>query len=248
MGTPMELIQANDFRHLLTMARDLMNGRQSSLESLRRLRRWLLWNERDEHARLIRYFESLGTEGQGELKRALSTGQIESKLWLIEILSAVLPNDRSYNFVIAGGWVGSLPYLLDQLRPNLVNRVTQLDIEPSVNRIARGWNAPLADRFQALDRDAIGFDYDLTAEVIVNTSCEHFTAQELSHWLRSLPKGRIVALQSNNFYGEPGHVNCHYSVSAFCQSLNVQNVLFSGELDLGKYKRFMTIFITHGPN
>lgn len=243
----MDVMRSNELRLMLVMARDLMTGRQSSLDSLRRLRRWLLWNGQEEHARLIKYFEFLGTEAQGELKRALSSGQIESKLWLIDVLSGILPRDRKYGFVVAGGWVGSLTYLLHQLHPDLVKQVTQLDIEPPVNRIAEGWNAPLCKKFRAFDRDAIRYEYDQTAEVIVNTSCEHFTAVEMKHWIWSLPASRVVVLQSNDFFGEPGHVNCFHSAFDFRKTIDLRTLLYIGELELEKYKRFMVIGITRGP-
>jgi hypothetical protein len=239
-------MRANDTRLMLLMARDLMTGRQSGLESLRHLRRWMLWEGKEEYARLIKYFETLGTEAHGELRRAFSTGQIESKLWLIDMLSSVIPRDREYKITVIGGWLGVLPYLMHQMHPELVASVQQLDLNPETNRMAEALNAPLALNFTALDKDALEHDYDDQPEIIINTSCEHFTAQEIKLWLQRLPAGRIVVLQSNNFFNEPGHVNCHRSVFAFRKSLDLQTYLYTGEMEFEKYTRFMVIGTTHG--
>ncbi len=244
----MDVVRTNEIRLMLLMSRDLMTGRQSGIESLRHLRRWMLWEGKEEYARLIKYFESLGTEAHGELKRGLSTGQIESKLWLIDILRGILPRDRAYRFAVIGGWLGVLPYLLHQLQPELVSQVVQLDLNPDVNRIAKGWNVPLGENFTALDKDALLYEYEDQPEIVVNTSCEHFTQKELGLWLRRLPAGRVVALQSNDFFDEPGHVNCYHNVFDFRKSLELQTYLFTGEMQFEKYRRHMVIGITRGLN
>jgi hypothetical protein len=248
MENPMDLVRANETRLLLLTARDLMTGRQSANDGLRSLRKLMLFEGKQEQARLIKFFETLGTGMHGELRRGLSIGQVESKLWLIDILSGVLPRDRAYKFTVIGGWIGLLAYLLGELLPEMTDSIQQLDIDPAANRVAEGLNAPLGLNFTALDKDALLHEYDDLPDVIVNTSCEHFTAEEFELWLRRLPAGRIVVLQSNNFYNEPGHVNCQYSVFKFRKSLNLQTCLFTGELEFEKYKRFMVIGITNGLN
>ena len=48
-------------------------------------------------------------------------------------------------------------------------------------------------------------------------------------------------LQSNNFFEVPEHVNCVNNVDEFKIIAPMTRVLYSGELELPKYKRVMLI-------
>ena len=78
-----------------------------------------------------------------------------------------------------------------------------------------------------------------TAEVIINTSCEHITQEQYDRWLSLQPKNSVLVLQSNN-YDIPEHVRLAHSLDDFKKQSNL-NVVWAGELELPLYKRWMII-------
>jgi hypothetical protein len=50
-----------------------------------------------------------------------------------------------------------------------------------------------------------------------------------------------VAIQSNNLFDIPEHVNCVHSVDHMMKKFPMREVLFAGELQLKGYKRVMLI-------
>jgi hypothetical protein len=76
-------------------------------------------------------------------------------------------------------------------------------------------------------------------DTIINTSCEHIANFE--EWYAKIPNGKLVVLQSNNYYEIEEHVNCVGSIEEFAVKAPMNNILYSGELELTKYKRFMSI-------
>lgn len=188
---------------------------------------------------------------------ALSTGQITSKLWLVDTLEA-LGLDLGTTFVL-GGWYGTLPSLLFQ-RNVLIERIVSFDIDPAcapiaedVNRenVMRNW------RFKAATADIIGLDYTqtsfvthrrdgttvdmtLTADTLINTSCDHI--HPFSDWFSRIPTGKLVVLQNNDFVeADETHTNTVKSLEEFQTMAPMREVLYSGEIVLPQYKRFMII-------
>lgn len=198
-----------------------------------------------------------------DLSDTLSKGQVESKWWLIDQLAweaneGHLPgNGMVY---ILGGWYGILGLMM--LESKKFNKITirSFDIDPACAPIADTMNKNpwvLNDwQFKATTQDMYQMNYiehgyttlrsDGTPvmlrempDVIVNTSCEHLL--NFSRWWKMIPKGMLCALQSNNFHDGEGHVNVIESLKEFELETNFSQVLYSGELDLKKYTRYMII-------
>ena len=193
-----------------------------------------------------------------DLSDALSRGQIESKLWLIDELSKIT-NDLDMTFIL-GGWYGFLPALM--FASEKFNKLTirSFDIDPNCVKIADALNKlqVINDwQFKAVEYDMYEINYFKaryttvksdgstskplieTPQTIINTSCEHL--EDFNKWWNLIPRNCLVVLQSNNFYEGDGHVNCVNNLDEFKQQLDLSQIDFSGELDLGKYKRFMII-------
>jgi hypothetical protein len=79
-------------------------------------------------------------------------------------------------------------------------------------------------------------------DLIINTSAEHMT-EEWFHQIRfkELESNPIVAIQSNNLFEIPEHVNCVHSVDHMKKKFPMKEILFEGELQLKGYKRVMLI-------
>jgi hypothetical protein len=189
-----------------------------------------------------------------EIRDCFSKGQLASKLWLIDELNK-LNIGQDLKIMILGGWIGSLANLLFQFSNSYVRKIVSIDIDPRCEMIAdylnvedliEGW------RFKAFTRDMYALDYSnlilydehyemhFNPNVFVNTSCEHIP--HLPTWLGLIPHGKLVILQSNNYFDHEQHVNCVSSADEFeeqCAMLN--SVLFKGTMETELYDRYMII-------
>lgn len=78
-------------------------------------------------------------------------------------------------------------------------------------------------------------------DTIINTSCEHI--ENFDEWYAKLPTGKLLVLQNNDYSELPEHVNCCGTLEDFAKQTPMSTVLYEGELDLGKYTRYMRIGI-----
>jgi len=191
-------------------------------------------------------------------KDCFSRGQLESKLWAVRELEKVA-NDLGTVFLCAG-WYGTLATLLFESDLN-VDKIRSFDIDESVVKVAETFNFPWYQqewKFKALTQDIMDIDYNEhkwtywsnknnrmsypitdVPDTIINTSCEHI--KDFNEWFAKIPKGKLVLLQSNNYFEVEDHVNCAKDTLHFEQMTPLSKVLFTGELPLEKYTRFMRI-------
>lgn len=187
-----------------------------------------------------------------------SRGQLRSKLWLVHELKKC--NADLGTVFLCAGWYATLAVMLFQSNIKLLN-VRSFDIDDTCVDIAETFNKPwFVDqwRFKSITQDIMDVDYDEhtwqywsnannrmskpitdTPNTIINTSCEHI--ENFAEWYDKIPDGKLVVLQSNNFFEVEEHVNCVNSIEEFAVKAPIQNILYSGELEFPKYKRFMLI-------
>ena len=75
-------------------------------------------------------------------------------------------------------------------------------------------------------------------DTIINTSCEHI--ENFKEWYDSIPKGKFVILQNNNYTELDEHINCVSNVDEFVAMTPMTQRLYKGELETPKYTRYMT--------
>lgn len=166
-------------------------------------------------------------------------GQLKSKEWLIDALSTQFSGkDGPASIDIHGGWVGVLASMLFQ-SDIPIKRITSLDIDPTCEPIATMMNKgeDISGRFRAITGDMcnlISF-----VDIVINTSCEHITQEQYATWLGKRTKDQLLVLQSNNYIIEE-HVRTANSLDEFKEQSDI-NVLWSGELKLPLYTRWMII-------
>jgi hypothetical protein len=163
-------------------------------------------------------------------------GQIRSKVWLINNLSKFI--DKEVSIDIFGGWIGTLSSLLFQ--SNIpISKIRSIDIDPSCEQTSYTMNKleEMQGRFKAVTEDMCSSIS--TADVVINTSCEHITQDQYLTWLNNMPKNSLFVLQSNN-YNIPEHIRLANSIEEFINQSNV-NVLHATSLDLPLYTRYMII-------
>jgi hypothetical protein len=164
-------------------------------------------------------------------------GQLKSKEWLIVNLRQHVKKFVSID--IHGGWVGVLASMLFQSDVPVSN-IRSIDIDPLCEPIATMMNKKeeMAEMFRAITSDMCEIRSD--ADVVINTSCEHITQDQYDLWLSGMPHNSLLVLQSNN-YNIPEHVRTAKDLTEFTQQCQLENVLWTGELELPLYKRFMVI-------
>ena len=169
--------------------------------------------------------------------------QVRSKLWLLEQLGRHCDFAAS-SLLVLGGWYGILPLLANwTLAPPPPEMVT-IDIDAAAcdagERIVGSAYANVAFRradAMALDYRALGLAHP---PVVVNTICEHLP--DLAGWWARIPRGQLVALQSNNHRGCADHVSAVSSLDEFKRQLPVSELLYAGVLPLPPWlDRYMVI-------
>lgn len=193
---------------------------------------------------------------------AFSKYQILSKKWLLDEVHRLYYShfsDSSHihgDTYVLGGWLGTLPYMMTN-RGMTFTRVISVDIDPSVASVAERLNANVGiGRVVGVTANANDLNYTDdsfperadagfipscgSADLIINTSCEHFTDYE--GWIEKVPKQIPVVLQSNNMFGIDGHVNCKATLREFLDDCGLDRVMYANSLDLGdKWQRHMII-------
>jgi len=184
---------------------------------------------------------------------AFSLGQLKSKLWLIEHL----PDNLGTVFICAG-WYGTLAALMFEKAIDKFEKIRSFDIDRSCASVADTMNRPWVMngwQFKASTLDILDMDFPTThttyrsngtsleltemPDTIINTSCEHI--KNFAEWYDKIPDGKLVVLQSNNFYEVEEHVNCVDSIDSFKEMASMSTLIYSGELELEKYSRYMLI-------
>lgn len=181
-----------------------------------------------------------------ELRDALSDGQMYSKLWLIEELKSLIDvgtiqptrglkyHPRRFSTAITGGWIGTLALMFNAWE--LPVDITSIDLDQRANSIAEKLNYDF--QFRTITGDMFDVDYN-EFDIIVNTSSEHI--DDIPEWAASLPKGKIVVIQNNNYLAGDGHVSTANSSSELQALLNLKEVYYEGTRCFAQYDRYMII-------
>jgi hypothetical protein len=167
-----------------------------------------------------------------EFRDMFSSGQIRSKEWLIEKMSQYL-DIHEHEILIAGAWYGTLGMMLHKKFPYAY--INMLDIDPRCEKFVDNIIYETPD-IKYITEDM--FFYEYSEDIIINTSCEHIN---LIDWLKLIPKGKTVVLQSNNYKEGNGHINCVNSAQDFYNSIDLNRVFYCDELQMPMYTRYMII-------
>jgi len=211
-----------------------------------------------EDTQIVQTIKSFHASGTRIDKDALSQGQLKSKMWLIDELRLI--DEPLGTVFLCAGWYGILATLMFEYDLD-VEKIRSFDMDPDVENIADKFNLPwFSDqwRFKAITEDIHNVDFnehEWTAwsnknermskpikespDTIINTSCEHI--ENFDDWYEKLPKGKLLVLQSNNYEDVQEHVNISKSLEEFVDQTPMKSVLYSGDLPLDTYTRYMRI-------
>ncbi len=172
---------------------------------------------------------------------ALNRNQMTSKKWLVETLFNVTGGALG-RVCVLGGWYGVLGAMLLHEPRFQVESVCSVDRDSSCEDVAMSLNRTHVDtgKFQFLTADMYKIEFPIgELDLIINPSCEHL--ETIDRWFERIPYGTLLTLQSNNYVGIDGHVNCVQDLDQFKRQVPLSDVMFEGELTLKKYTRFMLI-------
>lgn len=195
------------------------------------------------------------------LNDALSRSQIKSKIWLIDELTKI--NTDYSNVMIMAGWFGQLKMLYDKKLTYAKMRIAELD-KASCKTSDYIFNLSNLENYKvkAVNTDINnltlhknGYEWDVEnfkdgskysekflPDLIINTSAEHMTEDWFNQIrFKQLESDPVVAIQSNNLFDIPEHINCVHSVDHMKKKFPMREILFEGELQLKGYKRVMLI-------
>lgn len=192
---------------------------------------------------------------------AFAKGQLRSKLWLIDELVKIKTN---FSCIYAiGGWLGVLPWLIFRDDRITVDKIRSFDLDPSCQPPADKLNHDntiQSWRFKAVTENALTMvyspdgSYELVGkkanntlskqmherpDCIINTSCDHF--DDIRAWIYTLPYDVPIVLQNTNTKHDDTHVGHVDSLDEFVSKSALSTTVFSGELELDAYKRYMVI-------
>lgn len=167
-------------------------------------------------------------------------GQVNSKVWLATELYNLIPKSKQNSIVIYGGWNGVLASILFNSRLPL-DSITSVDIDPVCEDIANTVNRRYVDqsKFTAITADMTTV-IDESADVVINTSCEHITQEQYDKWLNNQPNNATIVLQSNNYFNLDEHIRCSTDLEDFVCMSNI-NPYLRKTLETLKYDRYMLI-------
>jgi hypothetical protein len=230
---------------------------------------WKVWGllRRYIDTQFVEAFKSFFVNETQIWNDCFARGQLRSKMWLIDELKKT--NVDCGTVFLCAGWYATLAVMLFESDIK-VDKIRSFDLDPTCADIAETFNKPWVEnewRFKASTADIMNFKWSTTPspsdatignvyyqttdstgkqvrmkdtpDTIINTSCEHI--ENFHKWYSDIPHGKLVVLQSNNFYEVDEHVNCVKDIVHFKRIAPMRGLLYSGELELEKYTRFMLI-------
>jgi hypothetical protein len=215
---------------------------------------WKILNELT-NSNFVQAFKYFNTNDVNFDADCFSQGQLKSKMWLISELKKL---DLNLGTVfLCAGWYATLATMLFENGFTL-KKIRSFDLDPSCESIAERFNKIWETdnwKFKSSTMNIFDIDYSRATysvkkpdgeivltdipDTIINTSCEHIANFE--DWYSLIPVGKLMILQTNDYFEIEDHVNCSASLQDFANQTPMAQCLYQGVIDLGKYRRFMRI-------
>lgn len=217
------------------------------------------------HVEMLKLIQKYVKDGYDTnvLPDLFSRGQVQSKIWLATELANITKNVG--NVIILGGWFGQLVEYIER-KEILSNKIRIVDLDRiSCTTSDNVFNNSRINEWRVkavnCDLNDLVLDnkgYELWVEnfknedspflekflpdLIINTSAEHMTDDWFFKIKFKKPRSNpIVVIQSNNLFDIPDHINCVNSIGHMVKKFPMSEILYSGEIELKGYKRFMLI-------
>jgi len=166
-----------------------------------------------------------------------NTRQHACKDWLIEQTENYVALKDKFSVCVAGGWFGLMAHKLRQKYRQRITKLTSFDRDKQCSDIGSQMYAgnKIDFEWQSIENyNPVEFD------VIVSTSCEHFSNKALNDFLSRRKNNSIVVLQNNNYFAVKEHINCKHNLQEFADSVDI-NIVDQMQLDTDAYTRYMIV-------
>ena len=195
---------------------------------------------------ILKVIDTVTTDKQVKsIINSINDNQEKSKNWLVEKSIEYFTFFDKPKMCIAAGWYGSLA---DKLKAHIDNGILSFDKDPQCKTIGRKLYKDVT--FATAEIEYFNFK---TYDIVICTSCEHLEQKVIDDMFKTIKKGTLVILQSNNYIQMKDHINCHNNVVDFEKTLKepdengrpikLDKILYSGTLKLDKYDRYMVVGI-----
>ncbi len=196
-----------------------------------------IWDLSKENGDVVHFLDSL------------SDNQWQSKKWLLDKVTDCANNISKVQ--LFGGWFAHpMCTLLTSALDNLV-WIENTDMDEHALHVCRNINQDLSCELITTEGNVINpSDRDWDTDLVINTSSEHMPPLPVILNNRKFRKyedhssqgATIFAIQSNNMFHVPDHINCVKDEDELVGMCNFSKVLYKGSLDMPNgYKRFMAI-------
>jgi len=187
----------------------------------------------------LQLFKNIMAEARNnsDLLDSFSPNQFASKEKLITSINNLNILDADSEVVILGGWYGSI--LIPAFKQ--VKRITLIDIDADAVSIAKNRLFNHYTNVDFITSDV--FDKDrhgriMSADVIINTSCEHM--KSMKHLEALAHSEAYFAFTSNNMHDIEGHTNTVNNLEEFIQQLpSNAKVLHQDEIQDSRGTRYL---------
>lgn len=159
------------------------------------------------------------------------------KDWLIKHTENYIALKDQFSVCVAGGWFGLMAHKLRERYGDRITKLVSFDRNKQCMEIGKMLypDSSIQFEWQTVENfNPIEFD------VIVSTSCEHFSDQVLNDFIARKQTNAVVVLQNNNYFCLPEHTNCKHSLEEFADSLDL-NILEQLQMHTNAYTRYMVV-------
>lgn len=168
--------------------------------------------------REIKNADDVSVETRKQLIDSFGVKQLTAKKQLLSLLNDVGAIHDCAEVVIFGCWYGSI--LVPALAPE-VKSIIAVDQDDLAIRIGKNRLFKNVKNVSWVTGDVFTkwLDLYLTANLFINTSCEHMRPMNEWPWWNQIGDNAYFAFTSNNMDYIEGHVNCVYSLEEFKKQL-----------------------------
>jgi hypothetical protein len=228
------LLQTPEIQRQLTRCQD--PARRLELEQF-------VHRTEDELGRILREVDPPNVAAaRRELAVSVHPVQFVSKLWLIDEL-AKRCELAECSLVVLGGWYGMLPLLVNLRAARPPRQMICIDRDARACDVGARMIGLIFSNVEYRCADVMDLDYGALgadhAPIVVNTICEHLA--DVAAWSARVPRGQLMALQSNNYEACADHLSCVQSLEQFKEQVSLSRLLYEGVLHLPELDRFMLI-------
>ena len=159
------------------------------------------------------------------------------KDWLVAQTENYIGLKDEFSVCVAGGWFGLMAHKLREHYGDRITKLVSFDRNKQCMEIGHMLypNSKIKFEWQTVE-NFNPFEFD----VIVSTSCEHFSDQVLNDFVSRKQTNTVVVLQNNNYFALPEHTNCKHSLEEFADSLDL-TIMEQQQLTTEYYTRYMIV-------